>query len=170
MKNPISLFDIEERYDAALRDALENPDVDFADTLEAIDGELEEKRKAVGYFLRNLEGAAKLRRDEAKRMLDRARTLERQHEQLTNYLIRSMHKHEITSVACPEFELALKQNPARVAIDDEGSIPMMDGLGIDLMKEKTTYTPDKKAIKAAINRGEAVPGAHLERGWRLEVK
>jgi hypothetical protein len=30
--------------------------------------------------------------------------------------------------------------------------------------------PDKKAIAAALKAGEDVPGAHLERGQRLEIK
>jgi hypothetical protein len=38
----------------------------------------------------------------------------------------------------------------------------------EYLKKTITYTPDKMAIKEALEVGEDVPGAHLEQGENLK--
>ena len=52
----------------------------------------------------------------------------------------------------------------QTVIDDAEQLPK------DYLKEKITYTPDKAAIKAAIQNGEEVAGAHLEKVKNIQIK
>ena len=159
-----TLYQLEEDFNALMEMVEENPEMDLADTIEGMEGTLEVKRRQVGYYLQNIAGVARLRREAAAQMLERARALEARHQRLTQYLIASMRKHSILSIECPEWEMKLRQNPERVVIDDEEQVPL------EFQEEVTTWKISKKSIKIAINDGKDVPGAHLERGWRLDVK
>lgn len=164
MSNLPTLYQLEGDWDELMALAEEDPTFGLADTIEGMEGTLEAKRQAVGYYMENLQATAKARREAAARMLDSAKTMERRHETLTRYLIDSMRKHNITEIACPEWTMKLQRNPEKVVIDDENAIPMRLQRTVP---EK--YEPDKKAIKQALQGGETVEGAHLERGWRLKV-
>ena len=158
-----TLYKLESDWDELMELAESDPDLDLADTIEGMEGTMEVKRQAVGYYLENLAATAKARREAAQRMLDSARVMENRHQRLKDYLIRSMIKHGITEIACPEWTMKLAKNPPKVVIDDADKIPLA------LQTEKTTYTPDKQKIKDRINAGFDIPGAHLERGHRLKV-
>jgi hypothetical protein len=75
-----------------------------------------------------------------------------------------MERTGITKIACPYFELAIVNNPVSVVVDDEQNLPS------DYITVKTVKSPNKKAIKEAIDSGEDVPGAHLTRTTRLRIK
>ena len=165
-----TLYQLEEDWDGLMELAESEPDMDLADTIEGMTGTLEEKRKAVGYYLENLKATVKARREAAQRMTESARIMENRHERLTRYLIDSMRKHEIKSIECPEWTLRLQRNPVKVIIENESDLPFSDNQGNELVNEVTTYKPDKKAIREAVERGEDVPGVRLERGWRLVLK
>jgi hypothetical protein len=61
--------------------------------------------------------------------------------------------------------LSLRRNPARVEVTD------VDALPAHLTVTRTIVDADKRAIKAAIEAGEDVPGADLAYGeMRLEVR
>lgn len=55
------------------------------------------------------------------------------------------------------YRIRVKRNPPSCVVFDEARLPE------SYITVKTTYTPDKSAIKAAIQGGEAVPGAELVR-------
>jgi hypothetical protein len=85
---------------------------------------------------------------------------------LRTYLHTNMEANGITKISCPWFQVAIKQNPPRIVIDDETQIPP------ELMVQPPTPAPypDKTAIKERIKAGETVGGCHVERGTRLEIK
>lgn len=61
--------------------------------------------------------------------------------------------------------LTARENPGQTIITDESLIPEQ------YMREKVVRTPDKTAIRKAIESGESVPGADLEMGgYSLLVK
>lgn len=63
----------------------------------------------------------------------------------------------------PSFTLSVGVSPQSVQITDEDSLPFMF--------KKVKSEPDKKAIKAALETGQAVDGAHLSNGGpRLIVR
>ena len=164
MSNLPTLYYLDSQWDELMELAEIDPDVDLDDTIEGLEGTMEVKRQAVGYYLENLKATAKARREAAARMEESADAMEARHKRLTDYLIHNMKKHGILEVSCPQWTMKLQQNPPKVVIDDASKIPLK------LQREiPAKYEPDKKAIKSEISAGNTVDGAHLERGWRLKV-
>jgi hypothetical protein len=58
--------------------------------------------------------------------------------------------------------MKIRKNPPKVVIHCADAIPD------EYLKKTITYTPDKMAIKEALEVGEDVPGAHIEQGEGLK--
>lgn len=163
-----SLYVLADEYKAAA-ESLANLDLDeqtIADTLEGLAGALEVKATNVAMFARNLEAAAESIKSAEKQMADRRKAIEVRATRLRTYLRDNMLKAGISKIECPYFSLAIRENPPSVVIDAEVMIPA------EFMRqpEPPPPSPDKKAIAEALKAGTTVPGAHLERGKRLEIK
>lgn len=163
-----SLYVLTDEYRAAVEQLadLDLPAEVVADTLEGLAGELESKATNVAMFVRNLEGMAEQIKAAEAEMAKRRKAIESRAEHVRQYLKDNMQRAGITKIECPYFKLAIRDNPAAVVIDAGSLIPA------EYMRtpEPPPPAPDKTAIKAAILSGMEVPGAHLERGQRLEIK
>lgn len=147
-----------------LRD-IDLPDEVVADTLEAESGEITEKGINVAKMFRNMEADAEKIEDAAKDMMDRACAIRKRSAKLKQYLFDNMMLAGISKIECPWFVISIKQNPESVTVEDEASIPR------DYFKEiPATYKLDKTLVKKAIKDGYEVPGCHLQRTTRLEIK
>ncbi|CAM3697637.1 siphovirus Gp157 family protein [Xenorhabdus thuongxuanensis] len=137
----------------------------IADTLEGIEGALGDKLDAVMTHVRNLEGQARTLDDEAKRLTERKKSFEGQVKHLKKYILDCLLKAELNGLKTTKNTFSARQGVARIIIDNEMLLPD------ELVDVQTITAPDKKAIKEAIERGEAVPGAHIEIGERsLQVR
>ena len=161
------LFQLAAEY-RAVSDKLHDLDMDeqtIADTLEGISGDLQEKSVNVAKYFRNMEADADKIEEAAKAMMDRARAIRKRSASLKQYLHTNMERAGITKIESPWFVLSIKTNPASVKIDDESLIPD------DYMREiPAKFEADKKLIKSAMDEGYIVPGCHIERATRLEIK
>lgn len=137
-----------------------------ADTLEGLAGELEAKATNVAMFVRNLESMAEQIKAAEADMAKRRKAIENRADHVRMYLKDNMQRAGINKIECPYFKLAIRDNPPAVVIDAESQIPA------EYMRtpEPPPPSPDKAAIKAAILAGHEVPGAHLSKGQRLEIK
>jgi hypothetical protein len=164
----LALFDIAREYrDAADKLAdLDLPDEVVADTLEGMSGDLEVKATNVAFFARNLEALAASIKDAEANMAARRKALENRAQRMRDYLLNCMQLAGVQKIESPYFRLAQRENPPAVVIDEPGLIPN------EYMRqpEPPPPAPDKAAIKADIQRGKEVPGAHLQRGVRLEIR
>lgn len=162
----LALYQIADQYQEALSVLLDAdlPAEAIADTLEGLQGALEEKATNVAAFVRNLEASAEAIRAAEKQMAERRQMIERRAARVRQYLLDNMQRCQMPRIESPWFVLAVRQNPVAVVIDDPAELPP------ELMVEKVTHSPDKKAIKARIEAGETIPGAHLVAGQRLEIK
>lgn len=163
-----ALYDIAREY----RDAAEKlADLDLdeqtvADTLESMGGELEVKATNVAFFARNLEALAASIKEAEAGMAARRKAIEHRAHRMRDYLLNCMQLAGVQKIESPYFKLAQRENPPAVVIDEPGLIPA------EYMRqpEPPPPSPDKAAIKAAIQHGKEVPGAHITRGVRLEIK
>jgi hypothetical protein len=164
----LTLYTLADQYQqAAERMAdLDLPEEVVADTLEGMAGEIEVKATNVAMFVRNLEAGAEAIKEAEARMAARRKAIENRAKRIRAYLQGQMERTGITKIECPYFKLAVRDNPPAVVIDQEGSIPER----FMRTPEPPPPAPDKKAIADALKAGEEVPGAHLERGKRLEIK
>lgn len=166
--NALALYQIADQYldDLAKLSDLDLPPEAVADTLEGLQGALEVKATNVAMYARNLEAAAEQIKAAEVAMAARRKAIESRADHLRTYLRDNMMRTGISKIECPYFKLSLKKNPAAVVIDDEGKIPRE----LYIYPEAPPPYPDKKAIKAAIEAGQHLDGAHLEQAMRLEIK
>lgn len=136
------------------------------DTLDALEGDIQEKSTNVAYFIANLRAASDAIKSAADSMYDRANRLSHRADALHAYLQLQLQSCGISKIECPHFTLQLKNNPPTVVIDHEGSVP--DHYWIQ--PEAPPKRIDKKAIAHAIKNGIDVPGAHVESAQRMEIK
>ena len=151
----------------AVYDALADCDDPEAvrDTLEAIQLPVAEKAVRCVKVMRSLAQLATDRKAEAARMAESARHLERGAEWLEGYVLTCLLRARMTTVEAGPFTLTARKNPPKVIIEQPEAIPPRFQVIVP-----ATTRPDKIEIKAAIEAGEQVPGAHLESTMRLDVR
>jgi hypothetical protein len=167
MRN-LALYELSNQYLQAL-DALTDPEADIpmqavTDTLEGIEGQLQDKAVNVAKFLRNLEAFAEAIKAAEEQMARRRKALESRASWLRDYLKTNMEACGITKIESPWFCLSIQKNPAAVDILDEVAIPE------EFKQEVVTVKIDKDGIKEAINAGRKIPGARMVNGTRLSIR
>lgn len=163
-----NLYEINERYSKALA-LLEDGTFDLetiADTLEAIEGEREEKAKNVAGYIGNLAAQTQAIDQAIKNMTHRKKVLQNKTENLKAYLLANMVAADITKIESPYFAITVKNNPPRMVIDSEIDISS-DYYSVRTVEIKEY---DKTTMKQDLKNGVDVKGAHLEQGQRVEIK
>lgn len=163
-----SLYVLADEYRAAVEHLadLDLPAEVVADTLEGLAGELEAKATNVAMFAKNLEAMAEQIKTAEADMARRRKSIENRAAHIRQYLKDNMIRAGISKIECQFFKLAIRDNPPFVVIDAESQLPAE----FIRTPEPPPPAPDKAAIKAAILAGQEVPGAHLDRGQRIEIK
>ena len=164
----MNLYTITTEYRAQLA-TLADADLDaqtVLDTVEGLQGELEQKLRAVIAYSLELDIQAAGAAEAAKRIGDRAKSLQSRGEWLRTYALESMRATGLGEVATAEFAAKVAKKPPSVNVIDAALIPA------DLMRQPETPppAPDKAAIAAALKAGKEVPGCELVQGFRLAVK
>lgn len=162
-----SLYQLTAEY-RAIADKLHESELDeqtIADTLESVSGDLQEKLVNVAKYAKNEDSDADQIEKEANAMLERAKAKRNRSENLWKYMQSTMEACDISKIESPWFVISIKKNPESVVVDDESTIPR------DYFKEvPATFKLDKNLCKQAIKDGYTVPGCHLARTIRLEIK
>ncbi|WP_444886732.1 siphovirus Gp157 family protein [Microbulbifer sp. JMSA008] len=128
---------------------------DIADTLEGIELEFNEKAIQIGNLLMNFTPFEKGLDDEIKRLQAKKKALQNRRDSITEYLRFNMQECGIKKIECPVFTISLKKPMAKVDIENEDALPG------EFVTVKNTFTPDKKALLAALKEGQEIPGARL---------
>ena len=195
MKMNEPLYAIVQRFQsdlAALQD-LDLPAEVVADTLEGMQGEVEDKVRAVVGYAIELQAYAEVRAAEAKRMAEGAKRMAERADALKLYAqIALMQSGIKLPLVAPEFTLSLAKNPRAVEVSSVDALPdsmvrtsisiSFDGrhkewsdmvvgtmpAGADFSAE---VKPAKKAIGDALKAEMPVEGAQLAPvTYRLSVK
>lgn len=156
-----ALYAITEQF-KELAALVETADEDLAvalrDTMEGIEGEFQEKGKAIAMVALNIDGDLEAIQSQIDRLTERKRIITNRRESLKEYLRTNMEASGITKITHPLFTITCGKGKPIVVIDDEKAIPD------DYVNVKVTSAPDKAAIAKAIKDGIEVPGAHTEIG------
>lgn len=144
----------------AIRAALDHIELDeetgeilSADALHAVEAEAAEKIEATALYLRELDAEAKAAKEEADRMLDRVKSMQKRSDYLKAMLLDALHA--TGKVKTGRVTVSIRTTQA-VQINQEQAIPEA------FTTVKTTVSPNKIAIKQALLDGVEVPGCHLE--------
>jgi hypothetical protein len=150
---------------AAANDGALSPDEGAA--IEQWAGELEhasaDKAEAIGWLLREWCARADVRREQAKALLAQARADEARADRLRAYVLECLRRMGRTELPGTSLRLAVQKNSGKAPVALTGEIPR------DYCR--VVIEPDLERVRAALERGETVPGAALgERGYHLRVR
>lgn len=114
------------------------------------------KVDAVSRYLANLEHLEQAAIDEGGRLERRAASFKAKRQRLEEYVLRVLEVTGFPALQGETSTLKARNNPPAVEITDEKAIPAEY---IKITQPAPTTMIDKKAIGAALNAGEHVPGA-----------
>jgi len=146
------LYELTGQY-LELQDLEDIPEDALADTLEAIEGEFNEKAVRICHVLANADGSVEAIDKEIKRLQEKKRMLTGSKERLKDYLREKMERSGITKITSDLFNVTLMKPREVVVIDDEEKI--------DMEYMRVSYAPDKTKIKNALKDGAEIEGAHM---------
>jgi seryl-tRNA synthetase len=159
-----TLYELTGRY----RDLLELVDMDddaerFTDTLEMLEGDINDKVENIGKLVRSIEGEVITLESEKKRIEQRISARKNNVIRLKNYLYQSLEGLNKDKIKTPLFTAWIQNNPHSVEILDEQKIPKL------YLVEQAPKI-DKKAIIDALKSGEQVDGASLTQTKGIRIK
>ena len=158
--------DCKNLYDAILASADDDTgevDLSLVNALSVRQEEWNDKAIAVACVYRALdEDSARVGR-EIERLTAIKKRLERERDRVKEGLANACNALGVEKVQGMYANISFRSSEQTV-IDNEEAIPD------EYMTVKTTYTPNKTAIKEAIKAGKDVPGAHVERKKNIQIK
>ena len=141
---------------------LQNLDIEpdlLADTVEAVEGELEIKAENLLKVVSNLDSDVEQIDAEIKRLTARKKTIKNRQDWLREYLRSNMESNGIDKISCPLWTITLrKATPAVYLSVDPSELPPD--------YQKITITADKVKLKNDLKKGNDIPGATLVDGKR----
>ena len=153
-------------YDAILATAEEETgeaDLSLVTALAERQEEWDKKTVSVACVFRALgEDSDRIGR-EIERLTAIKKRLDRERERVKEGLDAACRALGVESVKGMYANISYRASEQTV-IDDELSLPE------EYLTVKTTYTPNKTAIKEAIKAGKEIPGAHIERKKNIQIK
>lgn len=150
----MNLFDLSQNY-IALRDMMLDPDMDqeaINDTLEALEGSIEEKADNYAYIIKELDAQMDMLKKESDRLKLLAGTISNNKERLRQSLLNAM---QITG------KLKFKTDRHSFSVRNSVSVDVFNEEIIPDEYKKITVTVSKTDISNALKKGEDVAGAQL---------
>ena len=160
-----NLYELKENW-KKVEEMLYEEEIDeqcILDTLEAIEGEIEDKADGYAMIIKELEAKRDARKTEAKRLNDSASVFDNRIKNLKQNLFNTMKQTGKTKFATDLFSFNIVNNGGKQSLTIDGEVP----------KEytKTIIENDTDKIRQALEEGKNLPFAHLEpRGESLRIK
>ena len=136
---------------------------DIQDTLESLDGELEDK--AVGYamVMKEIEGQIDVIKKEIERLNSKVKTLNNNKDRMKNALQDAMIQTDNKEFKTDLFNFKIQNNPPSVKVLQESEIP------------EQYFIPqepklDKKGILAELKAGKDIQGVEMVQGQSLRIR
>lgn len=173
-----TLYELTAEWERLLDFLEANPEADITDTLDAIDGDVKDKLRAIHHVLEDIDLDVMKLDAAIKRRQDRKRVLQNRQERLREYVLRCMDRLGIAKVEDAFGSLRVQNNPPSVDILDANRIPsnfIRANLSLPLndvpeeLLHHAKREPDKAAILKAFKDGWDVPGAQVVQKRSLRV-
>ena len=152
-----------------IQEMMEDPELDpqtLADTMEAVEGELEMKAESYAKVMKNLEADVAGIKAEIDRLSERKKTIENNIKRMKEALQYSMETTGKTKFKTELFSFSVRNNAPKVVMDEE----YLENVPERFLKYSDP-TINRTAIKEAIQNGEDLEGiAHLEQSTSLTIK
>lgn len=125
--------------------------------------ELQVKAVNYGYVIKSIDDDLTAISEEIKRLQALKKVKENAKGRLKEAISQAMQHYNIEKVEVPTLKLSFRTSKAIEIVDQ-------DKINNKYIVEKTTYSPNKTAIKKAIESGENVDGAMLVTNQNLQIK
>lgn len=152
----MKLYELTDQY-KQLQNLEDVPPEAIADTLESIEGEVEEKAQAIVSVWTGMESDITAIDNEIARLTARKKAIKAQDESLRNYLKHNMEAMGIKNIKCPLFAITLARGKEVVQVDDEDALPD------EYVEVVVTTRPKKRELLADLKAKKEIPGARLVR-------
>lgn len=163
-----NLYEITQDY-LKIMSMMDDPDLDpqtLADTMEAVEGELEIKAENYAKVIRNLEGDIAAIKLELDRLSAKKKALENNIKYMKSALQMAMETTGKTKFKTELFSFGIRKNAPSVIMDE----PYIENVPERFLKYSEP-TINRSAIKEAIQNGEDLEGlAHLESSTSLNIR
>lgn len=172
----MTLYEINEQFSAAMEmyEAGVDEVVDtetgevksLADVLAELHMSREAKIENTVRYIKNLRADSESARAEASNLIDRADRFDKKAEQLESYLLSQLG--DCKKLETPLYTLKVRISKSTCCPTDEEAIQRLPE-GFWNVKTTVKVTPDKKAIKAALEKGEKLEGCSIVENKRLSI-
>ena len=160
-----NLYQLTNNYKTVLN-MLYDEDTDeqmILDTLESIEGEIEDKADNYAKIIKELEAKQNARKEEAKRLTESAKVFENRAKTLKSNLFNAMKETGKTKFVTDLFSFNIVKNGGKQTLTIDGEVPEE--------YTKTIIENDTDKIRQALEEGKELSFAHLEqRGESLRIK
>lgn len=161
----MNLYTLKENW-KHVADMLYEEDIDeqcVLDTLESIEGEIEDKADSYAKIIKEFEMLRDARKTEIKRLNESTSILENRIKFLKGNLFNAMKETGKTKFITELFSFNICKNGGKQALTIDGKVPEEF--------TKTIIENDIDKIRQALENGKILPFAHLEpRGESLRIK
>lgn len=162
------LYELTAEYEKAFTD-LFDPDTgevneQAMERMDGLQGDINEKGKAVAFYIRNYSSAIRELREEENRLAKRRRGFQSQMEWFRGYLLENMVRSGISQIKSPFFTVSTRKCPPRPVVVDEGLVPQ------EYIKVVEMVSVDMEKVKQDICSGIEVPGCRLEQATTITIK
>ena len=138
----------------------------LADVLAELNMSREEKIENTVRYIKNLRADSESARAEASNLIERADRFDKKAEQLESYLLSQLG--DCKKLETPLYTLKVRTTKSTCCPTDEEAIQRLPE-GFWNVKTTVKVTPDKKAIKAALEKGEKLEGCSIVENRRLSI-
>ena len=163
-----TLYELTDEYLRFL-DEVDADDEAFIDTLESIEGEIEDKADNYAKLIKEFEAEAEKFDKESKRLADKRDAIKNKVSRMKRSLEQAMIVTGKTKFKTELFSFGIQKNTPSVVL----SFDDKDAAEVDKLPDrfvKVTKTVNKTAIKDAINAGEDIGFAHLEQSESIRIR
>lgn len=165
-----TLYDQLDEIDLNAEDGGELFDA-FADTLEGIELEFDEKAEKIAVFVKELTYEAAALKAEKAALDERRQQKERKAEQLKAYLISCMDRVGKVKIDRPMAKISVRNNAEKIKIEDDAEfLRWAQAAGRDDLIRYKEPEINKTALKTAVKEGLTVSGVSLEQSRSLTIK
>lgn len=162
-----SLYNLSQEYLRAYDKMISDKDLPkeaINDTLEGLSGEMEDKILNVGKMLKNINAFINALQDEESKLNDRRKSLEKNQEDMSEFIIKNMALLNIKHIYNAECDLKTKSCKPKLIIKPGANIP------VEYKYMKAILTLDKTSMRNALKKGEKIEGAYLLKKNTLTIE
>lgn len=163
----LALYELASQYRSLkeLQDADDVPPEVIADTLESLEGDIQDKIVAISHVILNIQSAGEAIINTAQAREARGKSLLKRADMLKAYMLLHMQAVEISKIHHEDFDIRRQNSPQTCVVDDETQVPEEYWVQPDAPPKYVDKVEVTKAHKAGID----VPGTHPFAGEHVRI-